>query len=43
MSDHHFKDSLTPEARQLHVKTSSLAASALAESTKSNYGKAWGR
>ena len=41
MLDHSFKDSSNPEARPLHEKASMLTASALANSTKSNYGKAW--
>ena len=41
MLDHSFKDSFNPEARQLYEKASMLAASALANSTKDNYSKAW--
>ena len=43
MLDHSFKDSSNHEARHLHEKATMLAASALANSTKGNYGKAWGR
>ena len=41
MSDSSFVDSQNPEAKRLHDKASMLAASALATSTKTNYGKAW--
>ena len=43
MSNHSFRDSQNPEAKQLHDKASMLAASALVNSTKTNYGKAWAR
>ena len=43
MLDHSSKDSLNFEARCLHEKASMLAASVFANSTKGNYGKAWGQ
>ena len=43
MSGSSFGDSQNPEAKRLHDKALMLAASALASSTKANYGKAWGR
>ena len=43
MSGSSFGDSQNPEARRLHGKALMLAASALASSTKANYGKAWGQ
>ena len=43
MSDDSFSNSQNPEAKQLHDKASMLATSALATSTKVNYGKAWAR
>ena len=43
LSDHSFRDSQNPEAKRLHNKASVLAASALADSTKAIYGKAWAR
>ena len=43
MSDFSFQDSQNPKIHCLHQKASLLAASSLANSTKSNYGKAWVR
>ena len=43
LSDCSFSDSQNPEAKQLHDKASMLAPSALTDSTKSNYDKAWAR
>ena len=43
LSDRSFSDSQNPEAKRLHDKASVLAASALADSTQSNYSKAWAR
>ena len=43
MSDFSFRDSQNPEIHRLHQKASLLAASSLAKSTKSNYGRAWVR
>ena len=42
MSGNSFSDSQNPKARRLHDKASLLAASALASTTKTSYGKAWG-
>ena len=41
LSDRSFSDSQNPEGKQLHDKASMLAAWALTDSTKTNYGKAW--
>ena len=43
MSGSSFGDSQNPEVRRLHGKASTLAATALATTTKANYGRAWGR
>ena len=43
MSGTSFKDSSNLEAKRLLGKASLLAALALATTTKSSYGKAWGR
>ena len=43
MSDNSFRDSQNFKAKHLHEKASMLAASALANSTKGNYGKARAR
>ena len=40
MLDDSLKNSFNPEARRLHDKACMLTASALANSTKTNYGKA---
>ena len=41
MSDFSFRDSQNPKFHCLYQKASLLAALSLANSTKSNYGKAW--
>ena len=43
MSGSSFGDSQNPKVRRLHGKASTLAATALATTTKANYGRAWGR
>ena len=43
MSGCSFGDFQNPEAKRLHDKALMLAASALASSTKTSYGKAWGQ
>ena len=43
MSEFSFSDVQNPEIKRLHQKASLLAASSLAKSTKSNYGRAWVR
>ena len=43
MSGRSFGDSQNPKARRLHDKALLLAALALASTTKTSYGKAWGR
>ena len=43
MAGHKLKEPSNREARRFNLKATILAASALAPSTKSNYGQAWGR